>query len=72
MKLRKAFLLILVENAFCIMFFGMLSDMMFYSVNREISKIIMWLIIGLFWLVSFSMCVVGLSDTIKNKQDDKL
>lgn len=54
------------------MFFGMLSDMIFYSVNREISKIIMWLIIGLFWLVSFSMCVVGLSDTIKNKQDDKL
>lgn len=60
MKLRKAFLLVVIENVFCLMFFGMLLDVLFCSADVKVSKIIMCLIIGFLWLISYSMCVVGL------------
>lgn len=66
MKLGKAFLLVLMENVFCLSFFGMICNTLFYEMNWGVLTI---LIIGLFWLVSFSMCVVGMSECMHNEKD---
>ena len=65
MKLGKAILLVLLENVFCIMFLAMIFDIKYWGIFLS-------LIIGFFWLVLFSMCVIGMSEHIcKEKLDDK-
>ncbi|MDD6069291.1 MAG: hypothetical protein PUC12_00540 [Clostridiales bacterium] len=55
MKLSRAFLLLLFQNAFCILFLKMIFE-------PNVWGLAIIIIIGLFWLVSFSMCVVGISN----------